>query len=144
MRAGILIGAVVVVIVAWQWHGHRFLGHRGPHMDHRDGTRGTLAEVAVPALSKVAEEGEEIFNQNCAICHGKNAAGVDGAGPPLVHKIYEPSHHGDISFHLAVKQGVRQHHWRFGDMPPIESVGEMQIDAIVAYVRELQRANGIR
>jgi hypothetical protein len=44
---------------------------------------------------------------------------------------------------LAVKNGVRAHHWRFGDMPPVEGVSDEDATKIVAYVRELQRANGI-
>jgi mono/diheme cytochrome c family protein len=44
---------------------------------------------------------------------------------------------------MAVMKGVRAHHWRFGDMPPVEGVSEAQIAGIVAYIRTLQRANGI-
>lgn len=83
------------------------------------------------------------FQANCAECHGSNGSGQDGIAPPLVHNIYEPSHHGDIAFTLAVRHGVRAHHWRFGDMPPIEGVGDESIGEITAYIRELQRANGI-
>ncbi|HSM30420.1 MAG TPA: c-type cytochrome, partial [Woeseiaceae bacterium] len=63
--------------------------------------------------------------------------------PPLIHRIYEPNHHGDQSFYLAAKQGVRSHHWPFGDMPPVESITDAEVGQIVAYVRTLQRANGI-
>jgi len=73
-----------------------------------------------------------------------NAAGQEGIAPPLVHKIYEPSHHADGSFFLAVRQGVRAHHWPFGNMPPIEDLTERDVGRIVAYVRTLQRANGIQ
>ena len=45
----------------------------------------------VPAEFQV---GETTFNSTCAACHGKQAAGTDH-GPPLVHKVYEPNHHGD-------------------------------------------------
>lgn len=83
------------------------------------------------------------FNENCARCHGANAAGSE-LGPPLIHKIYEPSHHADISFLIAVQRGTRQHHWQFGDMPPQPETGEQSVRSIIAYVRELQRANGIR
>jgi mono/diheme cytochrome c family protein len=107
------------------------------------GTGLPLVEVRVPELSAVAQRGSEAFVQHCASCHGENAAGRDGAGPPLVHRIYEPNHHGDMAFLLAVRTGVRAHHWNFGDMPAVEGVGEDEIEAIVAYVRELQRANGI-
>ena len=106
-------------------------------------TGAPLAQVKVPALSGIAAEGKIAFEANCATCHGVNAAGQDGVAPPLVHKIYEPNHHGDASFLLAAKNGVRAHHWRFGNMPPVKSVNEQEVDKIVAYVRALQKANGI-
>jgi len=39
--------------------------------------------------------------------------------------------------------GVRGHHWPFGDMPPVEGVTRGDVTMIIAYIRELQRANGI-
>lgn len=102
-----------------------------------------LAIVTVPDLSGPAVEGENLFNRSCASCHGQNAAGLEGIAPPLVHKIYEPGHHADTSFHLAARQGVRAHHWPFGDMPAVEGITGPEIDRIIAYIRELQRANGI-
>lgn len=102
-----------------------------------------LAEVTVPDLTGEAREGEALFNAKCASCHGANAAGRDGEAPPLVHVIYEPGHHGDGAFVSAVRDGVRQHHWPFGDMAPVEGVGDDDLGKIVAYVRALQRANGI-
>lgn len=103
-----------------------------------------MVSVALPEnLTKEAVIGKRAFDAACASCHGANAAGQDGVAPPLVHKIYEPSHHGDASFHRAVQRGVRAHHWSFGDMPPVEGLTQSDVDGIVAYVRELQRHNGI-
>ena len=102
-----------------------------------------ISRALVPELTAAAQQGRQLFNANCAQCHGRNAAGQNGVAPPLVHKIYEPNHHADISFRRAAKFGVRAHHWRFGNMPPIEGVKDDDVDKIVAYVRELQRANGI-
>ncbi|WP_323769668.1 cytochrome c [Antarctobacter sp.] len=103
-----------------------------------------LVQVIVPeTLSPDAQIGKTGFDAICAACHGQNAAGRNGKGPPLVHKIYEPSHHGDESFQLAVQRGVRAHHWPFGNMPPVAGLTRADVVAIVAYVRELQRANGI-
>ena len=122
-------------------------GHmmQGPHPVQSTGVvpGAPLAEVEVPALSAAARAGQEAFEANCARCHGVNAAGQDGVAPPLVHVIYEPGHHGDQSFHQAVRYGVRAHHWRFGDMPAIDGVSQSQVADIIAYVRELQRANGV-
>ncbi len=106
---------------------------------------GALASVIVPdQLSDNAAIGKRAFEANCAACHAVNAAGQDGVAPPLIHKIYEPSHHGDESFQRAVALGVRSHHWPFGDMPAVDGVGRADVTYIIAYIRELQRANGIQ
>ncbi|MBS0126609.1 c-type cytochrome [Thetidibacter halocola] len=105
---------------------------------------GALVQVSLPdSLLPEARIGESAFAAKCATCHGQNAAGRDGIAPPLVHRIYEPSHHGDESFQLAVLRGVRAHHWTFGDMPPVDGLTRADVAGIVAYVRALQRANGI-
>ncbi|MFT6451992.1 MAG: hypothetical protein ACJA06_001479 [Halocynthiibacter sp.] len=61
----------------------------------------------------------------------------------MVHKIYEPNHHGDEAFQRAAAAGVRSHHWGFGNMPPVEGLTRGDVTMIVAYIRELQRSNGI-
>ena len=98
--------------------------------------------VSVPDLSEVARQGAELFAANCSECHGASAGG-SSQGPPLVDSIYEPGHHADLSFHLAVAQGSRQHHWQFGDMEPVPGLSPEEVNKIVCYVRELQYANGI-
>lgn len=103
---------------------------------------GQSIAVTVPQLSPQAAEGKAAFNAVCATCHGTNAAGSD-KGPPLVHDIYNPGHHSDAAFYLAAQRGVRQHHWRFGNMPAQPQISEAEIRDIVQYVRELQLANGI-
>lgn len=102
-----------------------------------------LAEVKVPALTELQEQGKQAFDAKCAKCHGANAAGQDGVAPPLIHKIYEPSHHGDAAIARAAKQGAQQHHWPFGNMPPVEGITDAEIAVIIEYIRALQRANGI-
>jgi mono/diheme cytochrome c family protein len=102
-----------------------------------------LVAVTVPFLAGEAAQGASLFEAHCAACHGKNGAGRDGAGPPLIHRIYEPSHHGDAAFYLAAQNGVRAHHWRFGNMPPVKDVSEADVAKIITYIRAVQRANGI-
>ena len=94
--------------------------------------------VAGEALSK----GEALFNANCSKCHGVRGTGTD-KGPPLVHRIYHPNHHSDLSFHWAVERGVTAHHWRFGNMPPIKGLTPQDVDLIIKYVRDLQKEAGI-
>ena len=100
------------------------------------------ADVVVPAFSPLAAEGQTVFDATCAQCHGQNGLGSK-KGPPLLHTIYNPGHHGDGAFFRAVKKGVPQHHWSFGNMAPLSGVSDYQISAIVRFVRELQEANGI-
>lgn len=101
----------------------------------------TQATFVVPELSAEAQEGERYFNAVCAACHGQNGLGTE-QGPPLVHDIYNPGHHADMAFVMAAQNGVRAHHWRFGNMPP-QQVTRAEVARIVAYIRELQQANGI-
>lgn len=103
------------------------------------------AAVALEADRRVPAEhaaGRALFVEHCAACHGPAATGTD-QGPPLVHRIYEPSHHADPAFVLAATRGVRAHHWGFGDMPPVEGITAAEVEPIVGYVRWLQRQAGI-
>ncbi|MFT6458506.1 c-type cytochrome [Pseudophaeobacter arcticus] len=90
-----------------------------------------------------AQVGKQIFDAACANCHGQNAAGRNGMGPPLVHKIYEPSHHADAAFMRAVQFGVQAHHWNFGNMPKQGGLTDGDVKSVIHYIRELQRTNGI-
>jgi mono/diheme cytochrome c family protein len=96
----------------------------------------------IPSLNATQKLGQSNFNKSCASCHGDYGLG-SANGPPLMHRIYEPNHHGDGAFFLAALNGVRAHHWKFGDMPPVDGITETEIAPIVAYVRALQQANGV-
>ena len=100
------------------------------------------SDTARLALSDMARAGEELFNANCSLCHGVNASGTD-QGPTLIDRIYHPGHHSDFSFRNAAGKGVPQHHWTFGAMPPVATVSADDVERIICYVRELQRADGI-
>ncbi len=100
------------------------------------------SDTARPALSDMARAGEELFNANCSVCHGVNASGTS-QGPTLIDRIYHPGHHSDFSFRNAASNGVPQHHWTFGAMPPVATVSADDVEMIICYVRELQRASGI-
>lgn len=131
---------VIGIVISASIGGYIHVSKQRPN---ETGSGKPLAKVVVPEVVGLAKDGETLFNANCAACHGQNAAGNDGAGPPLVHIVYEPNHHGDQAFYLAAKNGVRQHHWTFGNMQPVTTVSGDDVSKIVAYVRVLQRANGI-
>lgn len=102
-----------------------------------------MVEITMPPLEGEAAIGARAFQAKCAACHGENAVGQVGVAPPLIHRIYEPSHHGDAAFLLAARNGARAHHWKFGPMPPVKGITNAEIKSIVAFVRTIQRANGI-
>ncbi|MEC4888461.1 MAG: cytochrome c [Nitrospira sp.] len=97
------------------------------------------SSAAVPAE---LQPGEAKFTANCSACHGAGGVGTQ-QGPPLVHKIYEPNHHGDAAFQRAAANGVKAHHWEFGNMPKIEAVTPEDVDQIIKYVRWLQHQAGV-
>lgn len=93
------------------------------------------------AEPELIENGRTLYAENCAECHGEDLRGTD-QGPSFLSPIYEPGHHSDGAFLLAVQTGVRAHHWNFGDMPPVEGLTPDDVEAIVAFVRETQRTQG--
>lgn len=90
--------------------------------------------------SQIAE-GEELYQANCASCHGSDLRGTN-KGPSHLSVIYEPNHHGDEAFRSAIENGAVQHHWPFGDMPRVPGLSESDVDAIIAYVRDVQEREG--
>lgn len=109
---------------------------------HRGGAAIAAADFVAPDLSGTAAIGKQVFDAKCAACHGENGLGTE-QGPPFLHPYYLPNHHGDGAFLVAAAQGVQSHHWRFGDMPPVQGVTTADVKAVIAYVRALQRANGM-
>jgi mono/diheme cytochrome c family protein len=86
--------------------------------------------------------GKTLFDENCTSCHGAWGKGTD-KGPPLLHRFYITSHHGDAAFYQAALTGTRAHHWNFGDMPAVEGMTREKMDKIIPYVRWLQQKSGI-
>lgn len=91
-----------------------------------------------PLLSPTAWQGRKLYKKWCGSCHGKTTGGT-ASGPPLV--MYRAEHHGDDTFHRAVREGVKQHHWSYGDMPAIPDLVDDEVSEIIAYVRETQTAD---
>ncbi len=143
------LGAVVVAVIAFTFlqsePQQAAQGHSMTPPDTSSVAQGDpIVKVAVPAgLSANAQIGKRAFDVKCAVCHSENAAGKNGVAPPLVHKIYEPSHHSDMAFVIAAQNGVKSHHWKFGDMPPVDGLTNADVKYITQYVRELQKENGI-
>ena len=100
----------------------------------------TSARAEPPSADELSM-GQDLYEQNCAECHGVDLRGTD-KGPSHLSKVYEPSHHGDGAFLVAVLRGVGAHHWSFGDMPPIPGLSNDDVAAITSYVRSVQDREG--
>lgn len=94
-----------------------------------------------PPDGDVLARGAELYAASCAECHGLDLRGTD-RGPSHLSVVYEPSHHSDGAFLVAVLAGSPQHHWEFGPMPPIPGLTEDDVAAIVSFVRQRQREEG--
>ena len=102
-----------------------------------DGSDTTGSVVTTPDLAA----GQTLYMTHCASCHGSDLRGTN-QGPSHLSEVYEPGHHSDAAFLLAVRVGTPEHHWRFGAMKPIEGLSEDDVAAITAFVREQQRIHG--
>lgn len=85
--------------------------------------------------------GQQLYEENCADCHGVDLRGTD-KGPSHLSVVYEPSHDADGAFIVAVLRGAPAHHWNFGAMPRIEGLDADDVAAITAYVRSVQQREG--
>lgn len=106
------------------------------------GTPGSAEEIKEPELSNSLKSGKFLYTLKCSACHGDKTQGTD-RGPTFQSRIYHPNHHGDEAFFRAARDGARAHHWKFGDMPPVENITDEQIASIVAYIRAVQQANDV-
>lgn len=104
------------------------------------GESGSVDE-AEPPDPELVTAGGELYAQACASCHGADLRGTE-SGPSHLSEVYEPGHHGDAAFALAVQRGVTPHHWSFGPMPPIDGLTDSDVGAIVAFVRNVQLREG--
>lgn len=83
------------------------------------------------------ETGAQVYAAACASCHGADMRGTD-KGPSHLSIVYEPNHHTDDSFRLAIANGVPQHHWNFGPMEPVDGLSDNEVEAVIAFIRSEQ------
>jgi mono/diheme cytochrome c family protein len=100
------------------------------------------ARGQITQIPEQYQQGNALYQQDCARCHGEDGLGTL-SGPPLLHRVYQPTHHSDAAFLLAVRAGVRAHHWNFGDMEALPGVSAEDVGAITSYVRWLQQETGV-
>ncbi len=100
---------------------------------------GPMPKARIPfVMSGDARAGSKIYNSECAVCHGRLLEGTH-KGPSML--AYESAFHPDPDFVAAIKSGVKQHHWSFGDMQPIKSLTDDDIRRVIIYIRKVQAYN---
>ena len=103
------------------------------------GAANSAEQIEIPF--KLAK-GQVLYEKYCSSCHGMQLDGSD-KGPPLVHPYYKPSHHGDNAFYRAALNGVKQHHWNFGNMPPVAGMTPGKMDSVLPYIRYYQQQKNL-
>ena len=103
-------------------------------------------DTAVPPATSTATapavpDGAAVYQQHCAECHGVDLRGTD-KGPSQLSIVYEPNHHGDYAYRVAIREGTREHHWWFGDMPPVEGITDLEIEKVISFIRAEQQRLG--
>lgn len=100
----------------------------------------TTSENTEPAPA--GDLGAQVYASSCASCHGADLRGTD-KGPSQLSIVYEPNHHTDDSFRSAIANGAPQHHWSFGDMPPVEGLTNAEVEAVIGFIRSEQERQGL-
>jgi len=95
-----------------------------------------------PASSLSVNQGLVAFVTECAQCHGRLAGGTE-RGPNLIHPDYGPSARSDAELLRSVREGMPAR-GGYGAMPPARGISERRVEHMIAFVREIQRANDIR
>ena len=139
MNKRLLILGVTVFLTAC---GNQDANNTSRGNGHKMGDQTQKVAVKTPKIPFKYGVGRTKYREMCSSCHGQWGEGTE-QGPPLMHSFYEPSHHGDGSFYNAVLKGVKAHHWKYGDMPPVQGATTKDVDRILPFLRWLQQQNGI-
>lgn len=98
----------------------------------------TQASAAAQNVASVSN-GEKVYNQNCASCHGANGQGVQGSFPPLVGNPTVTGY--DIHLIHIVKYGlngkIKVGGVDYNGMMPawVQSLSNADIAAVLTYIR---------
>ncbi len=97
--------------------------------------------VGAPVSIPEGADGAAVYQARCASCHGEDLRGTD-KGPSQLSIVYEPNHHNDDAYRWAIRNGVVQHHWEFGNMPAVADITDEQIELVIDFIRTQQETLG--
>ncbi len=97
-----------------------------PLTANRQAPIATFSVKAATVLGGVAEQGNRLFEHNCAHCHGDDARGDEG---PDLHSLAK----SDARLTAIIKNGIK------GEMPAFaKKFTESDVQALIAYLRVLK------
>lgn len=85
---------------------------------------------AACSASDTPVDGSVIFANNCASCHADDLSGTEDAAP--LDGGSEGAGRSDAEYAEAIRSGP-------GIMPLFRNLSDVEIDAVIAYLRQLQR-----
>ena len=109
----------------------------GPALAQKKPAAKAPAPKAVGVSAALLASGKSVYAQNCLTCHMADGLGVDGMNPPLARTDYVLGDKTRLTKVLlnglqGVEIGGEQYH---GVMPAQESLTDVQIAAVLTYVR---------
>lgn len=108
-----------------------------PGCDPREGARSDHVTVERPAPAPEDVDGRELYMRKCARCHGEYGEG-DGPGAVAYARVADlgspelQQRLSDERIGSIIRNGMAR-------MPPVHGLHDVEVDAIIAYVRTLER-----
>jgi mono/diheme cytochrome c family protein len=101
-----------------------------------------IAALAIPALTATAGDAKELYEKDCAKCHGTDGKGATKMGQKLGAKDYTTAKvqdelKDDAAF-KAIKEGLKDKDGK-SLMKPAEGLSDADIKGLVAYLRTFKK-----
>jgi cytochrome c553 len=101
-----------------------------------------IALFTLSALSASAADGKELYEKDCAKCHGADGKGETKMGKKLGAKDYtDPKVQDELKDEAAIKAVKEGYKDKEGKliMKPAESLSDEDVKAVVAYLRKFKK-----